>query len=137
MDLKPIPVHPNSVSIMLNDVWHGDLFCPFCGMKSVAFVGDELKAMPCPHLICATGLGAILYVSDLFMEKLVQMDSTLTYERVCDAGSVPWADTDGEPLNVSTETFCGIVPNSISITTFDSKTGEDMTVSFAPVDTAD
>lgn len=135
MDLKPIPVHPNSVSIVLYDVCDGDLFCPFCGTKSVAYVGDELEAMPCPHLICATGLSAVLYVSDLFMEKLLDMDSTLTYERVCDVGSVPWADTDGEPLNVSTDSFCGIVPNSISITTFDSRTGEERAVSFAPVNT--
>lgn len=128
-----IPTDPSSVTIVYRDDWNGDLFCPFCGIKAIEFVDGELEAMVCPHIICAAAHGAVLHVSDLFLEALKKLDSTLTYERVCNRGSVPWPDADGHIYDFSTDSFCGIVPKSITIITVDSETGEEMTVAFAPV----
>jgi hypothetical protein len=133
MQYLEIPEDPSSVAIIYNDDWNGDLFCPFCGIKAIEFVDGELEAMVCPHLLCAAAHGSVLYVSDLFLLELQKLDNTLTYERVCNRGSVPWPDADGHIDDVSTDSFCGIVPKSLTIINVDTKTGEEMTVSFVPV----
>lgn len=133
MQFQEIPKDPSSATIIYHDDWHGDLFCPFCGIKAIEFVDGELEAMVCPHMICAAAHGSVLYVSDLFLSELQKLDNTLTYERVCNRGSVPWPDADGDIFDVSTDSFCSIVPKSITIITVDSDTGEEMTVSFVPV----
>lgn len=133
MQFKEIPKDPSSVTVIYNDDWHGDLFCPFCGIKAIEFVDGELEAMVCPHVLCAAAHGSVLLVSDVFLAALKKLDATVTYEQACERGYMVWPDSDGHMCHVSTDSFCGIVPKSITIITVDSETCEEMTVAFAPV----
>lgn len=128
-----IPTDPSSVTIVYRDDWNGDLFCPFCGIKAIEFVDGELEAMVCPHVLCAAAHGSVLLVSDVFLAELKKLDATVTYKQACEMGYMLWSDSRGQVCHVSTDSFCGIVPKSLTIIAADTKTGEEMTVSFAPV----
>lgn len=135
MEIQPIPKHENAVSIRYEDSWHGDVYCPFCGMKSIGFVSGQLEAMPCPHIVFAEAHGEVLHIADVFIQLLKELVPSVTEEKAYGLGGIPWPNSDNDGLvNISTDSFCTIVPNSITIATFDSESGEEMTVTFAPVD---
>ena len=134
MSIKPIPKHKNAVSIVYEDTWNGDVFCPFCGMKAIAFVMGEIEAMTCPHIFFAEAHGQVLLASPAFLESVNEIiaDSSKKILEDCETVSWPAADDD-DFFDVSLGNFCSVFPNSITITTLDSQTGEEMTVGFAPV----
>ena len=133
LDLKPIPEHENSVDIMYEDVPDDSFYCPFCGTETISYINNKLEYNVCDHLICACAEGATLMVSDVFLRHLQELVPTVTHERACETGNIPWPDVDGSIVNVSTNSFCGIVPNSLTIHTFNTGNGEEVTVSYAPV----
>lgn len=133
MNIKPIPKHESSVAIMYEDIPDGSFYCPFCGTETITYFDQNLKNNFCDHLIFACAEGAVLTVSDLFLRHLKDIVPEVTHELACEIGHIPWADRDGSVVNVSTDSFCGIVPNSLTIRTFNTGKGEEIAVSFAPV----
>lgn len=135
MEIQPIPSHKNAFYIRYEDTWHGDVFCPFCGTKSVDFVSGELEASVCPHIVFAETDCEVLHIADVFLRELKKLVPSVTEEMALSAGTVPWPDFHGDGVGpVSIDSFCIIVPNSITIATFDSETGEERTLSFVPAD---
>lgn len=135
MEIKPIPSHETSASIRYIDAWYDEFYCPFCGMKTIDFVAGELEAMVCPHMVFAEADGEVLYMSDSFLKEIRKLIPTADEERAYQFSSFPWPSADGNSdINVSAGSFCEIVPNSLTISTFDGLSGEDTIVSFAPVD---
>ena len=137
MVIQTIPDHENSVYIMYEDIWHGDIYCPFCGTISVNLLSGQLEEMMCPHILFAESPSEIVYLADIFLKELQKLVPSLTRERAFDVGSVPWPSDEGDGfVSTSTSSFCGIFPNSITIATCDSQTGDETTISFAPVNVA-
>jgi hypothetical protein len=135
--MKPIPKHENAIYIRYEDTWHGDIFCPFCGTKSIDFVDGKPEAIICPHLIFAEADAQVLLIADVFLQKLKEIIPSFTEKKANDRGTFPWPSADGGGMeSISTDSFCQIVPNSITIATFDSNTGDKTVVSFVPVDVA-
>jgi hypothetical protein len=134
LEVKPIPAHKNSVDILYEDIPDTNFHCPFCGTETITHANDELEHNVCKHLICAFAEGAVLFVSDLFLQHLQKLVPKVTHEHACQLGSIPWPDEDGSITNVSTDSFCGIVPNSLTIRTFNTGDGEEVTVSYAPIE---
>lgn len=134
MDFKPIPSHGNSVDIRYEDIPDTSFHCPFCGTETISYDNRELEHNPCEHLICACAEDAVLFVSDLFLQHLQKLVPTVTLEQALEQGHVSWPDNDGSIINVSTESFCKIVPNALTIRTFNTGNGEEVTVSYAPIE---
>lgn len=134
MEVKPIPAHKNSVDILYEDIPDTNFHCPFCGTETISYDNRELEHNPCEHLICACAEDAVLFVSDLFLQHLQKLVPKVTHEQACEHGSIPWPDEDGSNCPVSTDSFCSIVPNSLTIRTFNTGNGEEVTVSYAPIE---
>ena len=133
MEIKPIPEHENSVDIMYEDIPDNSFHCPFCGTETITYVNQELQHDVCDHLICAAAEDRILTVSDLFLRHLQNLVPTVTHELACDKGQIPWPRTDGSIVNVTTDSFTAIVPNSLTIRTFNTGNSDEVTVSYAPI----
>jgi hypothetical protein len=131
---KPIPKHENSVEILYRDVLVTSFHCPFCGTETISYVNRELEHNVCDHLICAFAEDIILTISDVFLERLKELVPTVTLEQAFEQGHVSWPDNDGSIIKVTTESFCGIVPNALTIRTFNTANGEEVTVSYAPIE---
>lgn len=135
--MKPIPKHENAIDIRYEDTWHGDMYCPFCGTKSIDFIDGKPEAMICPHLVFAEADAQVLHIADVFQKELKKIIPSFTEENADDRGTFPWPSADGDGTeSISTDSFCSIVPNSITIGTIDSSTGDETVVSFAPIDVA-
>jgi len=130
LNLKPIPEHKSSVNIMYEDVPDDSFYCPFCGTETITYIEQSLEHNVCDHLICACAEGAVLSVSDLFLRHLKDLVPEVTHELACETGHIPWPDMDGSLVNVCTDSFCGIVPHSLTIRTFNTGNGAEVTVSY-------
>ena len=133
MDLKPIPHHENTVDILYENVSDERFYCPFCGVETISYINGTFEHTACEHLICASAEGVVLTVSDLFLRHLQDLVPTVTHEAACDKGVIPWSMVDGTNVSVATDNFTGIVPNSLTIRTFNTGNGEEVAVSYAPV----
>lgn len=132
MDLKPIPKHENSVSVIYTDAWDGSLFCPFCGAGAIFVEHGELKPNVCKHMVCAEAASEFLYVSDHYVELVKSLVPDVDRESLCEKGAIAWEAIDGSSCNVSAIDFAELVPNTLSITLFYSSNGEEMTVAYSP-----